>query len=147
MDAFSLALYCLGRRACTEQEIRDKLQQKKMPSDEIEAAILRLKRLRYIDDIAYANNFQRSRDSYKPTGLRRLQMELRQKGVGREIVESLSADKEKELALAIEAGRTRLRQYSSLEKTVYSRRMTAFLARRGFSYDIIVRALALLRAF
>lgn len=136
-----LALYYLGRRARTEQEMRDKLTAKEIPAEEIEAVIKKLKEYGYIDDQKFAEDFQRSRDDYRPTGARRLKLELRHKGIAKEILESVAVDPDREFQLAAAAAKSRLRQLAILPKADFNRRMMAFLARRGFNYDVIKRVL------
>ncbi len=138
----SLALYYLQARARTEQELRDKLTRKQVPPQEIETVLLKLKELGYVNDQKFAKDFQRSRNDYKPTGLRRLRLELQLKGVDRHILEQLEATKEAEYQLALAAAETRLRQYQHLEPAVFERRMIAFLARRGFGYDTIKQVIS-----
>lgn len=139
MKALQLALYYLGRRARTEQELRDKLARKQIPPQEIEAVLAQLKGYGYIDDEKFARDFQRARNDYKPMGVQRIKLELRRKGIAKEILETVAAEKEEEINLALTAAETRLRQYAGLEPAVFERRMMAFLARRGFSYDVIKR--------
>ncbi len=145
MNALQLALRYLERRARTEYELRQKLTEKQVPPQEIEAVLVKLKEYGYINDAQFASNFQRARDDYKPMGVRRIKIELRQKGVPKELIETVDAEKEKELRLAYSAAETRLRQYRSLPKEVFYRRMVSFLARRGFDYGIIKQVMERLK--
>lgn len=145
MNALQIALRYLERRARTEAELRQKLADRQVPPQEIEAVLVKMKEFGYIDDKKFAENFQRSRNDYKPTGVQRLRIELTQKGVSREIVQQVQAEKEDEVELAYQAAQTRLRQYSNLEPAVFERRMVGFLARRGFGYDVIKRVMTRLR--
>lgn len=142
LDAMKLALYYLGRRARTEQEMRDKLAVKQIPAEEISSVIKKLKEYGYIDDQKFALDFQRARDDYRPTGVGRLKLELKQKGVAKEILERIAIDPDKEFRLALAAAKSRYRQLAGLPKADFGRRMMAFLARRGFNYDVIKRVLA-----
>ena len=135
------ALRYLERRARTEQELRQKLSDKHLPPQAIEAVLVRLKELGYVNDQKFALEFQRSRDDYKPMGKQRLKIELYQKGIAKEIIETVETDKDKEYALALRAAETRLRQYANLDKEVFYRRMSGFLARRGFDYGTIKRVI------
>lgn len=141
MKALQLALYYLEKRARTEKELREKLARKQIPPQEIEAVLVKLKEFGYIDDVKFAQNFQRARNDYKPMGVRRIKLELAIKGVPKDIVSTISAEKEDEYQLALAAAESRLRQYANLEPAVFERRMTGFLARRGFSYDTIKKVL------
>jgi regulatory protein len=136
-----LALYYLEKRGRTEKELREKLARKEVPPQEIEAVMAKLKELGYVDDVKFVANFQRSRNEYKPMGVRRLKQELYIKGAPKELIETVTAEKEVEQELAFQAAQTRLRQYSNLEPEVFKRRMTGFLARRGFNYGTIKQVL------
>lgn len=136
-----LALYYLEKRGRTEKELREKLARKDVPPQEIEAVMAKLNQLGYIDDAKFTANFQRSRNEYKPTGVRRLRQELYLKGVPKEIIATVASEIEAEVELATAAAQTRLRQYSNLEPSVFKRRMMAFLARRGFDYNVIKQVL------
>lgn len=141
MKALALALYYLEKRARTEKELRDKLARKQVPPQEIEAVLAKLKEIGYVDDVKYAAQFQRARNDYRPMGVRRLKIELQLKGVPREIIETVKVEKDDELALAQAAAESRLRQYANLDPETFRRRMTGFLARRGFGYDVIKQTL------
>ncbi len=137
MNALQLALRYLERRARTEKELRQKLADRQVPPQEIEAVLVKLKGYGYINDVKFARDWQRSRDTYKPMGARRLRIELQLKGIPKEIVQTVQAEQAKEVELAYQAAESRLRQYSNLDSETFRRRMTGFLARRGFSYSVI----------
>lgn len=141
MNGLQIALRYLERRARTEVELRHKLTDRQIPPQEIEAVLAKLKELGYVNDQKYAEDFQRSRNDYKPMGTQRLRMELRQRGVPKEIIQHVHAEKEDEIVLAYRAAQARLRQYSHLAPAVFERRMIGFLARRGFHYDVIKQAM------
>lgn len=141
MKALELALQYLERRARTEAEIRQKLSDNAVPPQEVEAVLAKLKEYGYIDDVKLASNFQRIRDDYKPMGIGRIKLELKHKGVPKEIIQTISAEREQEFALATRAAASRRRQYEGLDAQTFRRRMTGFLSRRGFNYDIILRVL------
>ncbi len=138
-NPFQVALRFLERRARTEKELRQKLAEKQFDATQIDQTIERLKGYGYINDQKFATDFQRFRDDYKPMGVHRLKMELSQKGIPKDILETVAAPKEKEIELAWQAAQTRLRQYARLEPEVFRRRMTNFLARRGFGFEVIKR--------
>ncbi len=137
MKAFSLALYYLERRARTGEEVRLKLGQKQIPAQEIEAALAGLKARGLVNDAKFATDWQRQRNDYKPMGVHRLRLELRRKGLPKEIIATVSTVKADECRLAEAAAETRLRLYANLEPAVMKRRLTGFLVRRGFGYEII----------
>lgn len=137
MKALQIALRYLERRARTEAELRQKLADRQVPPQEIEAVLVKLRQYGYIDDQKFARDFQRARNDYKPMGVQRIKIELKLKGIPKEIVQNVSAEPEDEVELAYRAAETRLRQYSNLDPETFKRRMTGFLARRGFGYGTI----------
>ena len=71
-----------------------------------------------------------------------LKQELRQKGVDREIVESAVEEAGiDEYGDALELGRKRAASLADLEPAVRERRLSGYLARRGYGFDIIRRVL------
>jgi regulatory protein len=65
-----------------------------------------------------------------------LAMELRQKGLDDEAVSSALADVDDE-PLAYQAGRKRASRLKGLEWADFRKKLSEFLARRGFSYPVI----------
>ena len=102
-----------------------------------------------VDDTEFARAFLAGRWGRKPAGWRRLQQELRSKGVGDEDVAAARAVFEArdgavdEVETARKLVRQAARRYEKLEPRVRQQRLYALLARRGFDGDVIRRALAL----
>ena len=141
--ATTAALNLLARRPRSVREVRDRLRQKGYEADTIDAAVAKLEGWRYVDDTEFARYWVENREAHKPRGKRLLEQELRFKGVDRELVrETIAAAEIDEVSAAIELGRTKLRTYASLEPAVAQRRLGAFLARRGYGYDVIKPTLA-----
>jgi regulatory protein len=63
-------------------------------------------------------------------------MELRQKGLNEEAVSSAVKDVDDE-ALAYEAAQKRVSRLKNLEWNEFRKKLSDFLARRGFSYSVI----------
>lgn len=139
--AYNAALYFLAARPRSVREIRDRLRQKDYPDDHIEAAIERLGQLGLVNDEAFARFWVENRQTCRPRGARALQSELQQKGVDREVIgavisELTNGDDERDGALTI--GRGAVRRYQNEpNKFAFSRKMSAYLQRRGFGFDAI----------
>lgn len=132
------ALNLLARRPRSVREVRDRLRQKGYDVPTIDAAVAKLEGWRYVDDTDFARYWVENRAAHKPRGRRLLEQELRHKGVEREVVrETIDAAELDEFAAALELGRSKLRSYAGLEPPVVRRRLGAFLARRGYSFDIV----------
>ncbi|HZU78038.1 MAG TPA: regulatory protein RecX [Dehalococcoidia bacterium] len=138
--AHEAALLLLSYRQRSEDELRQRLRRKAIPEGAVEDAIERLRRAGLIDDAGFARAWVESRTS-GPVGFgrRRIQAELRRKGVAAEVVaQALGEQDEDERALA--AALARAPTLRGLEYNDFRRRLAGFLQRRGFGYEAITRA-------
>jgi regulatory protein len=136
--ATDAAIRLLTSRPRSVREIRDRLRRKEYGDETIERVLERLRDWRYIDDEAFARYWVENRESNRPRGRRLLEQELRQKGVERETVSSaLDEAGIDERAGALEIARAKMRSYRNEEEAVARRRLGAFLARRGYGYDVV----------
>ncbi len=126
----------LAVRPRSAQEVRQNLARKKIPAPVIDAALERLSAFGYIDDRAFADLWVRDRDTYKPTSPRALRYELRQKGISDAIIDDVIADLEPDDA-AYRAAENQVRRYRGLERREFRNKMSAFLQRRGFSFEVV----------
>lgn len=144
-EAKELSLRFLSYRVRSEKEVRDKLKSKGFTKDITEKVIEDLRRVNLLDDYEFASAWIRDRLSNNPRGKALLKQELYKKGIKQEIIErtlkEYFADEARELALAKKLLGKRIKRYENLEPNVAKRRMSDFLLRRGFSYDIIKQAL------
>ena len=134
-------LRLISRRPRSEKEIRDYLKRKKSPPKLIEAVIKKLKQLKQIDDSAFASWWVDQRTTFRPRGRFGLTMELRQKGIDKIIIEK-AINKVDELPLATKLAQKKLRVYKNLPRQEFYQKMSAFLARRGFSWETIKKVVA-----
>ena len=139
--AMQQALLFLSYRARSENEIRKNLSKHEIPDAVIEETLERLRREGFADDKKFASAWVENRSTFRPRGRRALAMELRQKGIDDHTIESTLEGIDDE-ALAYEAGQKKARKLAlSLSKgqewTEFRKKMSEFLARRGFSYSVI----------
>lgn len=135
------ALGYVSRRPHSEAELRTKLAKKDYDEAYIDEALERLNQLGYLDDEAFARQWVDERGRQR--GKRLLQMELRRKGVADGIIEQvLAEDSSDEVSQARDLVAKRLSRLSGQPPAVVRRRLTDYLARRGYSYEVISRALA-----
>ena len=140
--ATEAALIFLGYRPRSEKEVRDRLRRGGFEPDAIEHAITRLHEWRYLDDADFARRWVENRTTHRPRGRRLLQQELRHKGIDGEIARDAIDDAELDETGAAEAlARRRLPAYAADEPAAIRRRLGAYLARRGYGYDVIRVAL------
>lgn len=134
--AYQQALLYLSYRARSEKEIRQNLRKHEMPEEVIEETIERLRKAGLANDNEFAQAWVENRSTFRPRSRRALAMELRQKGLDDETVHSAVSGVDEE-ALAYEAAQKRLGRLKSLEWNEFRKKLSEFLARRGFSYSVI----------
>jgi regulatory protein len=142
------AIDALARRARATGELERWLAQREHPRAAIAVAVERLTALGLLDDARFARGFAGTRGGGR-LGPRRIERELRQKGVPAAVVsEVMSEFREATVesgAGAMEgAAERRMRSLGSLEPPVARRRLLAWLLRRGFDAgpaSVLVRRL------
>lgn len=139
-------LRLISRRPRSEKEIRDYLKRKKSLPRLIEAVVKKLKQLKQIDDSAFAFWWIEQRSTFRPRGKFGLTMELRQKGVDKEIIEKVVNEEVNELPLAKKIAKKKFKVYKNLPREEFYQKMSAYLARRGFSWETIKKVVGALNA-
>jgi len=134
--AMQQALLFLSYRARSEAEIRQNLRKHEVPEVVIEETLERLRRDGFANDKQFASAWVENRNTFRPRGRRALALELRQKGLDETTIESALEDVDDE-ALAYEAGLKKAGKLKVQEWSEFRKKMSDFLARRGFSYPVI----------
>jgi regulatory protein len=134
--ALQQALLYLSYRARTESEIHKNLQKHEIPEIVIEETLERLRRDGLVNDDQFAQAWVENRSTFRPRSRRMLAMELRQKGIDDESMQPALQDVDDE-ALAYQAAQKRAPRFESLEWNEFRKKLTGFLARRGFPYSVI----------
>lgn len=133
--ALQQALLFLSYRARSETEIRQNLRKHEIPEIVIDQTLERLRQDGFANDDQFAKAWIENRNAFRPRSRRMLAMELRQKGLGDESVKSALESVDDE-ALAYEAAQKRAPRYKDLEWNDFRKKLSDFLARRGFSYSV-----------
>ena len=143
---YDYAVKALGRQMRSEADLRRLMRNRVEPGEQGEAAIAaavgRLKEYGYLDDVAFAETYARLRQQNEKLGQRRVRQDLKQKGVGSELIEeTLEArygqTNEETLARAyLERKRTRKPESQKETARVMRRLVTA-----GFSTGVIYKIL------
>jgi len=134
-------LRLISRRPRSEKEICDYLKRKKSPPKLIDDVIKKLKQLKQIDDETFTLWWVGQRSTFRPRGKFGLTMELKQKGVDKEIIKKVIEEKVDELPLAKKLAQKKFKTYKNLPREERYQKMSAFLARRGFSWETIKKVL------
>jgi regulatory protein len=112
------------------------LHQRGYARDVVEQAIVRLREQNLSDDFAFAQFWKDNRLSFRPKSKRLIAKELRDKKIATEIVEQVTEDIDDE-ATAYQLGRNRMAALARLDYQDFYRRLSGYLAYRGFSYQVI----------
>ncbi|HXY40684.1 MAG TPA: regulatory protein RecX [Vicinamibacteria bacterium] len=143
--AYRRAIQRLARRDHTRAELRRALLLRGHKADEVDEAIARLVREKYLDDSGYAARFATSRLAHHGLGRTRIRQALRQRGVGRREVEAglHSALAEVDEGAVVDSlARRYWKAHARVEPERRLPRLWAFLLRRGFAPGLVKERLA-----
>jgi len=150
-STYERALDMLEARARAVTELRRLLIKKGEPPDDVDAAIERLRATGVLDDANFARQLTRSKALGGGHSRRRIQQELAQRGVARDVsddaIQEVFEEEGVDEQAAIErVARKKLRTLIGADAPVRKRRLYAFLARRGYDADAIARVLRIVLA-
>ena len=134
--ALQQSLLFLSYRARSESEIRQNLRKHEIPETVIDETLERLRRDGLANDGQFASAWVENRSTFRPRSRRMMALELRQKGLDDESMKS-ALDAVDDEALAYEAARKRAPRLKGLEWNEFRKKLSDFLARRGFSYSVV----------
>jgi regulatory protein len=134
--AFQQAMLFLSYRARSESEIRKNLRKHEIPEAVIEQTIERLRQDGLANDSQFASAWVENRSTFRPRSRRMMAMELKQKGLDDEAIQS-AVEQVDDDAAAFEAAQKKAPRFKSLEWNDFRKKLSEFLARRGFSYSVI----------
>lgn len=136
--ALAAALRLLSYQARSEEELRRRLLRRGLDAQAVQHTIARLRRMRLLDDAEFSRAFVESRQRWSPRGRRLLVSELAAKQVDPAMARRAAATVDEEEA-ARRAAAPRARALASQPWPEFRRRLAAFLARRGFDYELALR--------
>ncbi len=141
IDAYTAALRILQYRFNSEAELRRKLLAKKFERGEVEEALERLRREKWLDDERFAGAFVRTRTRRK-VGRLRIARELGAAGVAGETVSAVLAEhvnEDEERTAAEELARKKmavlLRRH---EPDAARNKVAAYLQRQGYELALVL---------
>ena len=136
------ALNFLSYRQRSEKEIRNKLKEKEYEENYINRAISFCKEQNYIDDEAFAISFIKDKQNLNNLGQYRIKRELMLKGIDEDIIEKvLIEDKDEEYDRAFEIASKKFSSYKDDDRNKVYRKLSGFLQRKGYSFDIVRKIL------
>lgn len=138
--AVKRAMHLLEKMDMTEKKLRDKLLQGEYPKEAIEEAIAYVKKFHYLDDSRYAENYVQCYQNVRSQ--KRIAMDLRAKGVDKDIIEqSFTTVYEADEREMINKLLKKKGYHPDTTDPAQQRKIYAFLMRRGFRSEDILRAM------
>jgi len=135
----------LGIRNRSEKEIRYYLTKKNASEEIIEKVIDSLKEKKFLNDEEFARAFVLNRARLKPKGKALLKIELRQKGIMDEIIAKVLNEVQEEIPDELEQAKQliikKIEQMRGNSRQEIYQKIGGFLARRGFSWEIVKKAI------
>lgn len=136
------AFLLLKYRLRSERELLQRLKQKGFPEELCRDTVNFLKDKEFIDDRVFARGWVSSRLK-RPFGLRRIKLELVQKGLSKEVIEDTFARAKEdyhEEGIVKKLAEQRFSKLKGVEPLKGRQRVYAYLMRRGFSPDLVGEA-------
>jgi len=99
---------------------------------------------KFVNDENFARAWVRSRLVGRPKSKRVLTMELKQKGISKDIIERVFLDKElgvDDLEIARQLAQKQMRKYKRLDRNEIYQKLGGYLGRRGFDFSTIRRVI------
>ncbi len=143
-SALQYAVKLLSTRPYSERKLGEKLTRRLFERDEVQQALLRLKRERLLDDEKFADDFVRTRLTSRPRATTALIRDLLARGIPMDIARKVvqaSVQPGDEEELARDLIRRKWDASLSLDSATRRRRLGGLLARRGFSPEVIRKVL------
>lgn len=138
---YDRALKFLSYRPRSEKEIKDWFKKKMVGIETQKLIEKKLRQYNYLNDEEFARWWIEQRTTFRPSGARLIALELRQKGVHREIIDKLLFSSPSALiterAQALKIAKKKRERLKGLSYREVREKLGAFLARRGFSWEII----------
>lgn len=135
--ALQKSLHFLSYRARSVEEVRKNLEKHEIPAAIIQATLEKLQHAGLLNDHDFARSWVENRNTFRPRGRRVLRMEMRHKGLPESVIETTLDATTDEESLALNAARKHQRKLNGLGWMDFRKKMTGFLGRRGFSYEVL----------
>ena len=130
----------LSYRPRSYAEVEKKLRDREFGEALVNAVLSDMIRLGYLDDEKFADQWVQGRVRLRGLGRRRIEQELRDKGVDRETIRRALTSlltTELEIETAKKSAHRKLASMQTLDRDTRRRRLAGFLERKGFSYEVI----------
>jgi regulatory protein len=130
----------LSYRPRSREEVRRKLQEKGFSGPLVDAVLSGLERLGYVNDREFALQWARARIRLRSFGKRRIEQELRDRGIDRDLIQdalSEAFEAASELELARAEAEKKMKTLVRFRPEVRRRRVAGLLERKGFPASVV----------
>lgn len=138
----------LSYRPRSRAEIETKLRDKEFDEAIVAAVLVDLARLGYVNDGQFARQWARGRIRLRGFGRRRIDQELKAKGVAPDVIRETFAEvfgETSETETAMQVAEKKLRTMQHVEPEARRRRLAGLLERKGYAFDVIREVLSTMR--
>ena len=123
----------------------DYLKRKKLSEQIITRIMAKLIEYKFIDDLEFAKLWIEQRTKFKPKPIWIIESELKQKGMSKDIIDEVLSQFDEKKSLdeqsAKKLAEKKLEFYRSLPSQKRREKVTNYLLRKGFNYDIVKKVL------
>lgn len=141
IKAKDAALNMLGRTYKSEKEIKDSLFKKNYDDSAVKRTIEFLKKYDFLNDENYADMYIKQR--IKRYSKKSIRYSLLKKGIDKEIIDSkindINDEDESESAIKLADSKYNILKKETADKRELFRKLSAYLVRKGYSYEIVNR--------
>jgi regulatory protein len=134
--AYMQALRFLDYRPRSRAEVRRNLEKHAVPADIINDVFKRLERSGLVNDERFAQDWVENRSEFRPRSRKALAYELHRRGLDDSAIQKALEGLNEE-SMAYQAAHKHARRFEGLPLRDFNNKLGSYLARRGFSYDII----------
>ncbi|HWU57850.1 MAG TPA: regulatory protein RecX [Microbacteriaceae bacterium] len=140
--AANVSLHQLARRGMSRWELQQVLQRREVDERTAEAELDRLERVGLLDDAALAVTLVYTQHTRKGLGRTAIAHELRRRHIDQDIIDDALSEIEDgdERERALELAHKRAGQLRGFDDETARRRLSGFLARKGYSNEIVREA-------
>lgn len=131
---FSKAYAYALARPRSEKEIRDWFARKKIDDKYRTSLLEKLTKYELLDDTKFAHWWVEQRTIFRSKSKREIRSELRQKGIARDIISEVTSDLSDRVAIQ-KLLKKNESKWGGLEDSERKKKMSDYLARKGFSWD------------
>lgn len=135
--ALQSAMRLLSHRPRSEKEVRFRLQQKGYKPETIDLVVEKLNSSNLLRDDQFAELWIDSRNEFHPRSHRLMRFELKSKGIDDKTIDKALESSANDQELTQKAASKAARRYQGMDWLTFRTKMSAHLARRGFTYDVI----------